>query len=220
MYIPQESAPVENLGMHYGKFLSQLRAERGLTQVQLAEQARVSVDAVRQAEYAEHKRMFPRTFLSLVTALHATQPLNNQDLAHFGEWSGMSMAVLHATIEQITPASKRIIDQPELPPISASLSNAITACLLKMSQAQLADVLYEVAQTLTRAQLQHPLPPGSVKPTTITGPGLLGLQHPDDNGYQVAVYFEPREPLAAAAVATPTAPPKLKIKGPSGRRSG
>jgi transcriptional regulator with XRE-family HTH domain len=208
MHILQDFTLVESLPVHYGKFLAQLRQERGLTQVQLAERARLSVDAVRLAEYAEHKRMFPRTFLSLLGSLHAARPLSNTELAHFGQWSGIAMEVLLSAIENATPAASRIVEYSDLPPLNASLNNAITACLLKVSQSQLADILYEVAQSITRAQIDNPLPPGTTKPTTVTGPGLLGLQHPADNGYSVRIYFEPRQPHSTDQPAPqPASPP-------------
>jgi hypothetical protein len=206
--------------MHYGKFLSKLRGDRGLTQAQLADEARVSRELITLAEKAECKRMFPRTFLSVFSTLCRHKQPTSEEFATYSQWSGISVEVLLAAYANAAPAAPRVSNVPDLPPLSPSLVNAMAACLLKMSQAQLADVLYEVAQTLTRAQLQHPLPPGSVKPTTITGPGLLGLQHPDDNGYQVTVYFEPREPVPVSAAAAPSEPPKLKLKGPSRRRSG
>lgn len=185
--------------MNYGAFLAQLRQERGLTQTDLADASGISRETIAAAESTELKRMYPRTFLSLFTTLHRRKPLSNQEIAHFSEWSGITVEVLHTVMESVTPPARRTVDYPDLPPLNPSLTNAMAACLLKMSQSQLADVLYEVAQTLTRAQLEKPLPPGTAKPTTITGPGLLGLQHPDDNGYRVTVFFEPREELKPAA---------------------
>ncbi len=192
--------------MHYGDFLTRLRGERGLTQIGLAEAASISLEAVKQAEKHAGRRMFPRTFLAIFNALYRLKPLSAEDISRFAEWSGIAIDVFLAAVDATTPHAKRIIEQPDLPPLNASLSNAITACLLKMSQAQLADILYEVAQTLTRAQIEQPLPPGTAKPTTITGPGLLGLQHPDDNGYRVTVYFEPRKDLLEAR---PSRPPRI-----------
>ncbi len=192
-----------NSTVHYGQFLAQLRAERGLTQSGLAESAAISLEAVKAAEKAAHRRMYPRTFLALMTALHRLKPLSGEQIAHFGVWSGISMEVLLAAIEHSVPASKRVASYAELPPLTPLLTNAIAACLLKLSQTQLSDILYEVSQTLTRAQLDTPLPKGEAKPTRVTGPGLLGLQHPEDNGYRVRIFFEPRASIAAAAQADP-----------------
>jgi hypothetical protein len=197
--------------MHYGKFLAQLRAERGLTQAGLAEAAAISLEAVKMAEKSERRQMYPRTHLALLTTMHRLKPLDGEQIATFGAWSGIAMDVLLASLQHAVPAAKRAPNYAELPPLTPLLTNALAACLLKMSQTQLSDILYEVAQTLTRAQLNSPLPKGAAKPTTITGPGLLGLQHPEDNGYSVRVFFEPRTPAAAPA-------PQPATKGR--RRSG
>lgn len=181
--------------MHYGDFLSQLRQDRGMTQSALATRAQVSVEAVRLAESAERKGMYPRTFLALIAGLHEVRPLSNTDLATFSQWSGMGIETLITALDQLTRPRDQQSAYADLPPLNPLLSNAIASCLLKMSQNQLADILYEVTQKLTRAQLEQPLPKGTAAPTTITGPGLLGLQHPEDNGYKVTVFFEPRPPL-------------------------
>lgn len=206
----QSTTCVRRFFMHYGQFLSHLRRDRGLSQSALAERARISVEAVRLAETAERKGMYPRTFLGLISALHSVRPLSTQDIPHFAAWSGMSVETLVAALDQLAAPPGQTSSYVDLPPLSPLLTNALAACLLKMSQTQLSDILYEVTRTLTRAQLERPLPRGTASPTTITGPGLLGLQHPEDNGYKVTVFFEPRPPVVPPAAETAAAAPKRR----------
>jgi hypothetical protein len=194
--------------MHFGKELARFRGVRGLTQLDLAGSSQLSFAAVRAAELHPKKGMYPRSFMALAYGLASVTPLSKEEIATFAAWSGIEPSLFEAENHRASRIKARHIGSNELPAFQPVLLNAIAAALYRMSQTELADVIDSVTRALVNAQADHPLPPDQRQPTTITGPGLLGLKHPEHSGYQVTVYFEPAKPAEPGKQPPQTKPRK------------
>lgn len=180
--------------MHFGKELARMRQPRGLTQLDLAGSSQLSFAAVRAAELHPKKGMYPRSFLAIAHGLASITPLSKSEIQCFADWSGMEPSLFEAENHRAARIKARHIGSNELPAFQPVLLNAMAAALYRMSQTELADVIDSATRALVNAQVERPLPAEQRQPTEITGPGLLGLKHPEHSGYEVTVYFEPAKP--------------------------